>query len=130
MTKLYEVQESLFQRLDSDNDLKEKVVGVFDYVPEETNFPYVVLGRIFSTPANTKTTEGENVEVTIDVWSMDTGKKETVDIMKAIEASLTEELAVEDAFVIDQKIKSREVLEEINDLYHGTIIFEILIDLE
>ena len=130
MTILYEVQEAVYKRLENDSSLNEKIKGVFDYVPEETDFPYVILGRIYSVPEKTKTTIGERVEITIDIWSTYKGKKETIDIIKLVESALKEELEVGGLFVIDQKVKSREVLEEINELYHGTLTYEILIDME
>lgn len=127
MTKLFEAQSAVFTRLQS---TLTSVEGVFDYVPDKTEFPYVVLGRTYATPNKTKTSTGERIEVTLDVWSDSKGKKETIKIVNDIEASLTDELIVEGAFLIDQKINSIEVLEEVNNLYHGTVVFEILLDLE
>ncbi|MCM3616679.1 DUF3168 domain-containing protein [Sutcliffiella horikoshii] len=130
MSILYSVQESVYQRLDSDEELAQKIVGIYDYVPEETDFPYVILGRVFSTPHKTKTTDGENVEITLDIWSTDKGKEETAKIMKQIEASLAEELSVGDAFLVSQDVKSREIMQEANDLYRGTLVYEIIVDTE
>ncbi|MFC0559683.1 DUF3168 domain-containing protein [Halalkalibacter alkalisediminis] len=130
MTKLYDAQVSVFKRLESNLELMEQITDTYDYVPSETDFPYIVLGRAYSTPEKTKTTDGERIEITLDIWSIYQGKKETVEIMKLVEASLIEDLLIEDALVISQEVKSREVLEEANDLYHGTVIFEILLDLE
>ena len=130
MTKLYDAQVSVFKRLENDSELMSAVTGVYDFVPEETNFPYVILGRCTATPVNTKTTIGERIEVTLDVWSVYKGKKETANIINLLEASLTDELTVEDADLITQEIKSIEIVEESNELYHGTVVFEILLDLE
>lgn len=126
MTKLFEVQQVLYSRL---SDIK-KINGVFDYVPEETAFPYVVLGRIYATAENTKTTTGQRIEVTLDIWSGAKGKRETVEIIDLIDDALEKEFDVPGADVVDQKIRSIEVMEEINDLFHGTVVFEILLDLE
>lgn len=130
VTKLYEAQAAVFQRLEADIDLNSRVSGVFDYVPEETAFPYVVLGRVLSTPLKTKTTIGENVEITLDIWSDYKGKKETIDIANIMKNALSNELTVAGAFLLSQDITSVEVLEEVNDLYHGIIICEIKLDLE
>lgn len=127
MTKLFEAQGAVFSRLEP---TLTTIEGIFDYVPEKTEFPYVVIGRTYATPNKTKTSTGERIEVTLDVWSDSKGKKETIKIVNEIEASLAEELTVEGAFVISQEITSIEVLEEVNNLYHGTVVFEILLDLE
>lgn len=128
MTKLFEVQEAIYARLTA--ELGNKVNGVFDYVPEDTKFPYVVIGRLQSTPERTKTTVGERVEVELDIWSSAKGKKETISIVNLIKDALDEELPIPGADLIDQDITSIEVLEEMNDLYHGTVVFEVLLDME
>lgn len=128
MTKLFEVQEAIYARLST--ELGDKVNGVFDYVPEDTKFPYIVIGRVQSTPERTKTTIGERIEVELDIWSSAKGKKETINIVNLIEDALEGELTIPGADLIDQDITSIEVLEEINDLYHGTVVFEVLLDME
>jgi len=128
VTKLFEVQEAIYARLTA--ELGNKVNGVFDYVPEDTKFPYVVIGRVQSTPERTKTTVGERVEVELDIWSSAKGKKETINIVNLIEGALEDELTIPGADLIEQDITSIEVLEEINDLYHGTVVFEVLLDME
>lgn len=125
MTKLFEVQEAIYARLTAELGNK-----VFDYVPEDTKFPYVVIGRLQSTPERTKTTVGERVEVELDIWSSAKGKKETISIVNLIKDALDEELPIPGADLIDQDITSIEVLEEMNDLYHGTVVFEVLLDME
>lgn len=130
VTKLYNAQEAVFQRLFSDKNLTKSVNGVFDYVPDNTDFPYIVLGRIYSTPSNTKVSVGERVEVTLDIWSDYKGKKEAASIINQIEMLLEEEIEVVDADVIDQGVISREIIEETNDLYHGIVVYEILLDSE
>lgn len=130
MTKLYETQSAVYNRLANDQELAKAITGVHDAVPDGENFPYIVLGRSFSQNVNTKTTIGERIEHTIDIWSGAKGKKETINIINLLEAALTEELDVNGAFLLSQEVKSREVLEEANDLYHGTVVLEILLDTE
>src|SRR5690606_7685588 len=92
--------------------------------------PYIVIGRVQSTPERTKTTIGERIEVELDIWSSAKGKKETINIVNLIEDALEGELTIPGADLIDQDITSIEVLEEINDLYHGTVVFVILLDMD
>lgn len=124
------MQKAVFHRLQTDEALMSAINGIHDYVPDETNFPYIVFGRSYSEPYKTKTSIGERIELQIEIWSATKGKEETINIIKLMEVALTEEITVEDAFLISQEVKSREVLEEAIDLFHGTIVFEILLDLE
>jgi Protein of unknown function (DUF3168) len=128
VTKLYEVQEAVYRRLTSDTALMWMIKGVYDYVPEKTKMPYITFPRIYSEPFETKTSDGEIVTLTIDVFSESKGKKESINILKQIEASLTPELEVEGAFLIDQAVHSREVEEIAESLYQASLEYKIKLD--
>lgn len=124
-TRMLEVQQKVFQALLTNTNLVSKVTGIFDSVPENTNLPYVTFGKIASQPLNTKTSDGEMISVSIDIWSEKQGKKETVDIMSEIELALKTELVLDTATLISQRVINREAWEETYGLFTGTIEFEI-----
>ena len=124
-TRMLEVQQKVFQTLLTNTNLVSKVTGIFDSVPENTNLPYVTFGKIASQPLNTKTSDGEMISVSMDIWSEKQGKKETVDIMSEIELTLKTELELDTATLISQRVINREVWEETYGLFTGTIEFEI-----
>ena len=124
-TRMLEVQQKVFQALLTNTNLVNKVTGIFDSVPENTSLPYVTLGKIASQPLNTKTSDGEMISVSIDIWSEKQGKKETVDIMSEIEQTLKTELVLDTATLISQRVINREAWEETYGLFTGTIEFEI-----
>ena len=109
----------------TNTNLVSKVTGIFDSVPENTNLPYITFGKIASQPLNTKTSDGEMISVSIDIWSEKQGKKETVDIMSEIELALKTELVLDTATLISQRVINREAWEETYGLFTGTIEFEI-----
>ena len=57
---------------------------VYDHVPQDSVFPYVKIGDDTLVAFDTKTEEGAEATLTIHTWSRYRGKKETLDIMKAI----------------------------------------------
>lgn len=124
-TRMLEVQQKVFQALLTNTNLVNKVTGIFDSVPENTSLPYVTFGKIASQPLNTKTSDGEMISVSIDIWSEKQGKKETVDIMSEIEQTLKTELVLDTATLISQRVINREAWEETYGLFTGTIEFEI-----
>lgn len=124
-TRMLEVQQKVFQALLTNTNLISKVTGIFDSVPENTNLPYVTFGKIASQPLNTKTSDGEMISVSMDIWSEKQGKKETVDIMSEIELTLKTELVLDTATLISQRVINREAWEETYGLFTGTIEFEI-----
>ncbi|KZZ86228.1 DUF3168 domain-containing protein [Bacillus sp. SJS] len=123
-TRIYEVQQKIYQQL-NDSALS---ASVYDYVPENTATPYVTFGTINSLSTSDKIAHGETVTLTIDVWSMSKGRKETVTIISEIEEALMIDIELDTADVLAQKIISREVFEEQYGLYHGEIEIEVMID--
>lgn len=126
-TKILEVQQSIFQRLQSDSGFTQKVTGLYDFVPEITELPYATFGEISSLPLDTKISNGETIVTTIDIWSEAKGRKEVVQILGAIEESLKEEINLKTASVVSQKITNRRVWEEKYGLFTGQIDIEVKI---
>jgi hypothetical protein len=118
---MYEIQQKSFSRLSQDTELGSMTTGVFDYVPEKTKVPYVTFGRLSSSDEGSKTTDGETVELEVDIWSEGRGKKESVTILKRIEDLFKEELDLDSALLFSQKIINREVEEEAYGLYRGSL---------
>lgn len=126
-TKMFEVQQSIFQSLSLNADLTSKVTGVYDFVPEKTILPYVTFGEISSQPLTSKVENGETVIVTIDAWSETKGRKEIVEILYEIEKTLKTEIDVLGAELISQKITNRKSWEESYGLFTGQIDIEVKI---
>ncbi|PEN61616.1 DUF3168 domain-containing protein [Bacillus wiedmannii] len=129
-TRMYEVQQKVYSRLDSDKELKKMVRGIFDYVPEKTKTPYVTFGHILSSSDGSKTDNGEKITVTLDIWSESKGRKEAVSIVNRIEKILEADVQLDTAFLITQKVTNREVWEEAPGLYHATVETEFQIEWE
>lgn len=131
MTTLFNAHHLLLSQLVEDEQLSSLVRGVFDYVPEETEFPCVVLSEAVASPQRTKTNKGVQVEFSIEVWNRKTGKSEILNTLDCIEALLETKQIAEDAFFISQEINSIEVLkDEETDYYQGKIKLKILMDME
>lgn len=129
-TRMYEVQQKVYGMLVSDSELKTKVTGIFDYVPEKTVVPYVTFGHIASTSDGSKTDNGEKITVTFDIWSESKGRKEAVTIINLIENILKADVELDTAFLISQKVINRDIWEESYGLYHGTVEIEFQIEWE
>ena len=127
-TRMFEVQQKFYTALEKDMSLKKLVKGIYDYVPEKTRTPYVTFGPTHSSSADNKTGNGETITASIDIWSESKGRKQVIDIMKAVEEIFKTEVSLDTATVIWQKITNRDV-DEINyGLYQGTVEIEVLIE--
>jgi len=58
--------------------------AVYDHVPQDATFPYVVVGDTTMAPFDTDDSTGNDATVTIHVWSEYRGRIETKEIQDAI----------------------------------------------
>lgn len=80
------IQQAIYSLLTGDTTLMSKITGVYDEVPQDlvnddTNFPFVTIGEATSVPFRTMTRFGEEVTVTLHVWSRYKGFKEALEIL-------------------------------------------------
>src|SRR5690625_5523766 len=61
---------------------------VYDNVPQDTGFPYVVIGDDISTPFDDDCGVGAETLVTINVWRVYRGRQEVKNVMALIYAAL------------------------------------------
>ena len=84
------LQKTIFDALDGDSTLQSLVTDVFDFVPENTAFPYVKVGEETAVDNGTKTLQGNEHTLVIHTFSRYRGSKETKEIMSRIYALLHE----------------------------------------
>lgn len=80
-----QVQEAIYNRLtDSPGLSLDFAVEVFDHVPQDSEYPYIKIGRASSQEFDTKSFNGFEVSVLIDSWSRYDGNKQIEEMMGAI----------------------------------------------
>ena len=75
------IQQAIYNILTNDSTLMTKVTGVFDFVPDNQDYPYVTIGEATSIPYETYDRYGEEVSVVLHVWSRYRGMKQVNEIM-------------------------------------------------
>lgn len=81
---LQALQAALYSRLSGDTALGAMISGVYDYVPDHTNYPYVTLGDATSRDWSTTTTAGADTQCMLHVYSRSGGRKEALLIMERL----------------------------------------------
>jgi hypothetical protein len=81
-------QRAIYERLAGDYDVTSLVQAVYDHVPQDAAFPYVVIGDSTEAQWDTDDSTGTEATVTIHVWSRFRGRSETKLIQDAIYQSL------------------------------------------
>lgn len=73
---------ALFQRLSS-----TLPAPVYGSVPQGSSSPYIVIGEKTATPARDKDSDGQEITVTLHIWSNAAGDKECADLLQAAYAA-------------------------------------------
>lgn len=74
------LQKKIFEILSQDIDLSGKVTGVYDVVPDEQVFPFVIIGKDTLNDFGSHTTSGFEGTCDVDVYSQAHGLKEAKEI--------------------------------------------------
>jgi hypothetical protein len=82
--KQTEIQEALFDKLNESEVLKASVTGIYDNVPQGTEYPYVVIGEDTGIAWDTDDCNGVNSTLTLHIWTRYSGRKECKDIMNIV----------------------------------------------
>lgn len=75
------LQQSIYTRLTGDATLMADITGVYDHVPEGTQFPYVTIGAATAIPRGAHDRYGRRTTETLHVWSAHNGWSEAYDIV-------------------------------------------------
>jgi hypothetical protein len=82
------VQQAIHDRLTGNAALMATISGVFDYVPEDVAYPYVVIGEATETPDNSHDRFGRQTVITLHVWSQYRGHAQGLAIAAKVTALL------------------------------------------
>jgi hypothetical protein len=85
----WELQKAIFSALDGSTvGMDGANVPIFDDVPEDTKYPYVVIGEETASNNGTKTVDGIEHTLTIHAWSQYRGRREIKEIMQSVYENL------------------------------------------
>jgi len=105
-------------------------VPVFDNVPQNSPYPYVVVGDDTAVPWDTDDSLGTEATVTVHAWSQYRGRAEAKELLEQIYAALhRQDIAVENAVTIESIAEFQQTIVESDGLTrHGIIRFRITVD--
>lgn len=89
------VQQAVYDALRADATLRTLIsnpVRVFSVTaPQDTDYPYIVIGDGSGSPFDTKTTNGMELIFNVHTWSRYRGAKQPLEIMDAINDAIDEQ---------------------------------------
>ena len=127
----FDLQTILYSTLNGDSTL-DGIVGnnrIFDNVPQDTDYPYVVIGNINVINRGTKSLDGNEYNVDIDVWSTYRGKKEISDAMERIYELLHDPTyTVSGANMVISQVRNTITLVENDGITrHGVLTLSVIV---
>ncbi len=86
----WEVQQGIYTALTGSAALANFIgTRIFNSnAPQDSVFPYVVLGEVSTADWDTKTEDGMEMQITIHIWSRYRGNKEAMQIMAEVVTAL------------------------------------------
>ena len=105
------------------------IKGVFDDVPENTGYPYIVIGEETAVNIDTKDKDAHEHTLTIHVWSQYRGRKEIKNIMSSVYTLLhNASITVSGASLVNIRHEFENTLTEADGITrHGIIRFRAVV---
>lgn len=143
-----EVQKTVYEILSSDeilqnllgaipesiNDVGEVIESdtkIYDYVPQESKYPYAVIGFDPQTDRGSHTTEGWTMPLRINTWSRkpNRGRSQLQDIQARIDFLLhKQDICIEGWNIINLRRDSCHIIQDMDSVtYQGIQTFNLLI---
>lgn len=124
----YAVQKAIHQVLSGDASLMALIDGVYDFVPADTQYPYVTLGDSRVQDHSTVGVQGFRQTLAVHIYSRARGRKEVTDIMARIYELLHETTPAADGHSITniRFLASNIRLEKDGLTLHGAMQVDVL----
>lgn len=126
----WELQKALFSTLNgSVTGIDSANVPVYDDVPENTAYPYVILGEETTANNGSKTLDGVEHTVTMHAWSQYRGRREIKEIMQSIYSLLhNAAISVSGASLVNIRQEFSTTLAENDGITrHGVMRFRVVV---
>lgn len=104
-------------------------VSVYDVVPDTPAYPFVLVGDDASKDWSTSEAYGEDVTVTLHVWSQDTDREEMKTLQQQIYGALHDQAVSVSGYSVAALlfVSSESVFDEEKSALHGTSKFRCLL---
>src|SRR5690554_603796 len=123
------LQKAIFDHLCADGTLMGMVNGVFDFVPQNTQEPYVTIGDGTSVDFDSHTFTGMDFTRSIHTWFKGAGRKGCLEIMARIYDLLHEATLTVTGFtpIVLRQEFSECLIDSDGQTFHGVQRFRIIL---
>lgn len=132
-----QLQKAILTRLRSDTNVTsllngaKNYLGVYDYVTEDTAFPYVIVGEPRVDEFGVKTEDVKDYTVTLHIWSNYKGNSEAYKILSALYDNLKYKLNIEGFKTVRTSCVDNRVFTDIDGIHrHGVFTLKFSLQKE
>ncbi|AOY76917.1 DUF3168 domain-containing protein [Clostridium formicaceticum] len=100
---------------------KEIDCGVYDFIAEDEDMPFIVIGEDRAIDWNTKTWDGKEITTTIHIWAEKRSISHTKKLLDLIESTLKTDFEKDEYKYEYHSTGTIEVTRETVELVHGII---------
>jgi len=126
----WNLQKAIYDTLDgSVTGMDGASVTVYDDVPEDVSYPYVILGEETTANNGSVTLDGVEHTLTIHVWSQYRGRREIKEIMESVYSLLhNTAISVSGASLVNIRQEFSTTLAENDGITrHGVMRFRVVV---
>lgn len=125
----YLIQKEIYEKLIENSQLMAKVNGVFDYLPQNTDFPFITINGATGVDFSNLMKNGGEYGFVINIWSREAGNKQSAEIMELVYEILHNgNITVSGKNFVSMKITETSIKLEVDGItYHGEISLKILL---
>ena len=126
----WNLQKAIYDTLDgSVTGMDGASVTVYDDVPEDVSYPYVILGEETTANNGSVTLDGVEHTLTIHVWSQYRGRREIKEIMESVYSLLhNTAISVSGASLVNIRQEFSNTLAENDGITrHGVMRFRVVV---
>lgn len=123
---LFNLQKAMYTTINNSDTISAEV---YDDVPENAEYPYIVIGDDTTSDNGTKDLGGMTATVTMHIWSQYRGRKEVKQIMERLHVLLhNQDISVEGADLINCRQEfTSTVLDADGITRHGIMRFRVVV---
>jgi hypothetical protein len=126
----WNLQKAIYSTLNgSVTGINGASVSVYDDIPENTSYPYVVIGEETTANNGSKTLDGVEHTLTIHAWSQYRGRREIKEIMESVYSLLHNgAISVSGASLVNIRQEFSTTLAENDGITrHGVMRFRVVV---
>ena len=123
---IWNLQKAIYETLSNDTNIANIVTGVYDFVPDNTLYPYITMQLDEISNWDIISQDGFEVILKIDIFCKDNANKSCLQIFDLVHAALHDAIILLDGNYNLQNIQfvtARMPKKNVNDIYRITSSF-------